>query len=127
MELYTKFPLFQNEFHSHSKKCPKCDSYFDRKSTFLKHYASEHRPFPVSLSASVQKSKPRAQRPYVCHICNNAYARRNALQEHLLAKHEKIARYKCTCGKKFKWRSMWRSHMNICKGEDGITSETQKE
>lgn len=84
--------------------CLKCNARYAYKSSLLRH-----------TMRCGQKQASEADPVYQCDICQQRFARKDGLQDHIHGKHEGIARYTCPhCKTCFQWRSScnrhWKSH-----------------
>ena len=61
----------------------------------------------------------------VCEVCGERYKSKTSLKDHMEGVHEQHERYKCTCGKSFRWRSSLRTHKANVKCQPIVHSEEE--
>ena len=59
-------------------------------------------------------SARRVPTKYQCKICLHLFTKPQPLKDHIAGKHEGIEKYKCSCGKAFRWRSSLKKHTDKC-------------
>lgn len=129
----TRFGLSLHRKNKHTLEfkhvCTICGKGFNQSLQF-KYHVSNHVDVPLekcqycrvemkapgSLARHLEicRGKPLGSTTFNCGVCGVSFPRKYKLQEHIRGKHEKTLRYRCSCGKRYNWRSSLKAHQKAC-------------